>query len=96
MPSFSTSTLEYNLIAKEFWFDRSDPTEELILIPMIPLREVLPLPAKARSRRRLFALNLVGSDKSRNTSKDRKRIWAAGARQLALHYFFTLFGIDCS
>jgi len=64
-------------VATIFWLYRIDPSQELLRIFWILLGEVLPLIAKARSRRRLFLVNAFQICKTWHTSDNRKVLIAS-------------------
>src|SRR6185295_4975186 len=83
--AFAATAFQHDLVAEKFGRNGRDPAEKLFGVALVFLGEVLPLPAEARSRCALVALDVIEICETRDTEGDRKQTRARRAAQLALH-----------
>ena len=68
--SLAAAPFEHNFVAEELRRHGRDPAEKLFRVSLVFLCEVLPLPAEARGRGALVALDVFEICETRNTGGD--------------------------
>ena len=78
MTPFATAAFQHNFIFEELSIDGSNPTEKLLLITLVCLREVLPLPTEIRSRRGLVPFDFSYRREAGHAAYNRPLLAAIG------------------
>jgi hypothetical protein len=85
MTSFAATALEHKLIFEKLRRDWRNPTEKLLLVPLIRLREMLPLPTEAFGRCGFVAGDAFDRSKARHAPNNGPSRGARRARKLSFN-----------
>src|SRR5256885_13930843 len=87
MPAFTAACFEHDFVAEKLGCHRRDPTEKLLRVSFVFLREVLPLPAETGGSCTFITLDLFEVCEAWNAGSDWKRGTAGATAQLAFDDF---------